>query len=114
MYDRGTAFRDRYLRPSRHDQHVGIVGIRSKIIDNSQIHVESSTDSCSSASAIAFMQGLYPPFPHVSCDSDVPGHNRMHNGSVLNYPMCGYQYPNIRTIAPDRDPDAIWYVLAPT
>jgi hypothetical protein len=108
MYDRGTAFRDRYLRPSRHDRHVGIVGITSKTIDSSQLQVESSTDRCSSASAIAFMQGLYPPFPHVSCDSDVPSCNWMSNGSVLNYPMGGYQYPNIRTIAPDRDPDSIW------
>ncbi|KAK3293326.1 histidine phosphatase superfamily [Chaetomium fimeti] len=75
---------------------------------NEHLHVESSTDRCSSASALAFMQGLYPPFPHVSCDSDVPGHNWMSNGSVLNYPMGGYQYPNIRTVAPDRDPDSIW------
>lgn len=110
MYEKGAAFRDRYLRPSRHDHHVGIVGIEPKTIDNSQVHVESSTDRHSSASAIAFVQGLYPPFPHVSCDSDVPSHNWMSDGSVLNYPLGGYQYPNIRTIAPERDPDSIWYV----
>ncbi|KAH6622933.1 histidine phosphatase superfamily [Chaetomium tenue] len=75
---------------------------------NEHVHVESSTDRRSSASAIAFIQGLYPPFPHVSCDSDVPSHNWMSDGTVLNYPLGGYQYPNIRTIAPDRDPDSIW------
>ncbi|KAK4040545.1 histidine phosphatase superfamily [Parachaetomium inaequale] len=76
--------------------------------DNEHLHVESSTDRCSSTSAIAFMQGLYPPSPHVSCDSDVPKHNWCADGSVVNYPMCGYQYPNIKTLAPDRDPDSIW------
>jgi hypothetical protein len=110
MYDQGAAFRNRYLRPSRHDEYVGIVGISFKTIDNSQLHIEASTESYSSASAIAFMQGLYPPFPHTTCDRDVPEHNYCANGSMLNYPMCGYQYPNIRAIAPDRDPDSIWYV----
>lgn len=112
MYDQGAAFRNRYLRPSRHDDYVGIVGINFKTIDNSQLHIEASTESCSTASAIAFMQGLYPPFPHTTCDLDVPAHNYCANGSMLNYPMCGYQYPNIRTIAADRDPDSIWYVVA--
>lgn len=110
MHDQGAAFRNRYLRPSRHDEYAGIVGINFKTIDNSQLNVEASTESCSSASAIAFMQGLYPPFPHTTCDFDVPEHNYCANGSMLNYPMCGYQYPNIRSIAPDRDPDSIWYV----
>ncbi|AEO61819.1 hypothetical protein MYCTH_2141041 [Thermothelomyces thermophilus ATCC 42464] len=76
--------------------------------DNEQLHVESSTDRCASASAIAFMQGLYPPIPHAACDSDVPNHHWLSNGSILNNPLNGYQYPNIRTLAPDRDPDSIW------
>ncbi|KAK4155255.1 histidine phosphatase superfamily [Chaetomidium leptoderma] len=77
-------------------------------IDHSHLNVESSTDHCSSASAIAFMQGLYPPWPHTPCDLDIPDHTRFANGSILNYPMFGYQYPNIRTISPNTDPDSIW------
>jgi hypothetical protein len=111
MFGLGSAFRNRYLRPSRHDDYVGIVGISPKLIDNSQLLIEASTEPRSSASAIAFMQGLYPQFPHTTCDLDVPHLNRLANGSFLNFPMCGYQYPNIRTIAPDRDPDSIWYVM---
>jgi len=110
LHELGATFRNRYLRPSRHEDYVGIVGIQPKLIDNSQLSIEASTEPHSSASAIAFMQGLYPPFPHTTCDLDVPYYNRFANGSFMNYPMCGYQYPNIRTIAQDRDPDSIWYV----
>ncbi|KAL2179966.1 uncharacterized protein P884DRAFT_256288 [Thermothelomyces heterothallicus CBS 202.75] len=56
MYVQGAAFRNRYLHPSRYDEHVSIVGIDSEHINTAQLHVESSTDRCSSASAIAFMQ----------------------------------------------------------
>jgi hypothetical protein len=113
MLDQGAAFRSRYLRPARHDQHVGIVGIESKPINNSHLNVEASTDQRSSASATAFLQGLYPPWPYTSCDLDVPPHTRVANGSILNYPLNGYQYPNIRTISPENDPDSIWYVYRP-
>lgn len=109
MYAQGAAFRNRYIRPARYDQYVGTVGISRKVIDNSQLHIESSADRCSSASALAFMQGAYPPIPHVSCDTDVPKHNWLADGTVINYPMCGYQYPNIQTTAPERDSDSIWY-----
>jgi len=108
MRGRGDAFRNRYLRPSRYNDYVGIVGIQHKTIDSSQLTVESSTDRCSSASAMAFMQGLYPPWLHTTCDLEVPEHTRFANGSLLNYPLCGYQYPNIRTISPMTDPDSIW------
>ncbi|KAL2160302.1 hypothetical protein VTH06DRAFT_1475 [Thermothelomyces fergusii] len=108
MYAQGAAFRNRYLCRSGYDEYVGIVGIDPEHINTAQLRVESSTDPCSSASALAFMQGLYPPNPHVACDSDVPHHHWLPNGSILNYPLNGYQYPNIRTLAPDRDPDSIW------
>ncbi|KAL2139562.1 hypothetical protein VTI28DRAFT_5043 [Corynascus sepedonium] len=108
MYDQGAAFRDRYVRPSRYDEYVGTVGIEAKHINNAQLHVESSTDRYSSASALAFVQGLYPPVPHVTCDSNIPSYQWLSNGSLLNYPLFGYQYPNVRTLAPGRDPDSIW------
>ncbi|KAL2197278.1 histidine phosphatase superfamily [Corynascus similis CBS 632.67] len=77
--------------------------------DNERLHIESSTDRYSSASAFAFVQGLYPPVPHVTCDSNIPSYQWLSNGSLLNYPLFGYQYPNVRTLAPGRDPDSIWY-----
>ncbi|KAL1842597.1 hypothetical protein VTJ49DRAFT_4777 [Mycothermus thermophilus] len=108
MYALGAAFRDRYVRLSRVDEHVGIVGIRPRTLDNSQLFIQTSTDGCSATSAIAFLQGLYPPFPRVSCDRTVPEHTRLPDNSIVNYPMFGYQYPNIRTSDPDHDPDSIW------
>jgi hypothetical protein len=105
----GSAFRDRYLRPSRADQDVGIVGIRSETLDNSQLFIHTSTDAFSTASAAAFVQGLYPPLPQVPCDRTVSEYHRLTNGSsFINYPMFGYQYPNIRTSDPGKDPDSIW------
>ncbi|KAK4120763.1 phosphoglycerate mutase-like protein [Parathielavia appendiculata] len=108
LYDQGAAFRNRYVRPSRHEDFVGLVGIQSKAIDNSQLYVESSTDECSAASALAFMQGLYPPWPYTTCDLGIPEYIQTGNDSILNYPLCGYQYPNVRTISPHYDQDAIW------
>ncbi|KAL2265590.1 hypothetical protein VTJ83DRAFT_6690 [Remersonia thermophila] len=108
MHALGAAFRDRYVRLSRSDEHVGIVGVRPKTLDNSQLFIQASADGCSATSAIAFMQGLYPPFPQVSCDRTVPEHTRLADNSIVNYPMFGYQYPIIRTSDPDRDPDSIW------
>ncbi|KAK4100956.1 phosphoglycerate mutase-like protein [Parathielavia hyrcaniae] len=108
LYEQGAAFRNRYVRPSRHEDFVGLVGIDPKTIDNSQLYVESSTDECSADSALAFMQGLYPPWPYTTCDLGIPDHIKTGNGSILNYPLCGYQYPNIRTISPENDQDAIW------
>ncbi len=111
MRSQGLVFRNRYLRPAHHDEHVGIAGIEPETVDNSQLVIEASTDRCSSASAIAFMQGLYPPWPHDTCSFDSPGHSRVANSSIPNYPLCGYQFPNIRTISPINDPDSIWYRL---
>ncbi|KAL2135614.1 hypothetical protein VTI74DRAFT_7761 [Chaetomium olivicolor] len=107
LYNQGSSFRDRYVRPKRHDDFVGIVGISPKTIDNSQLHVESSTEECSSASALAFVQGLYPQFPHVHCDFEVPEAYRYPNDTIENYPLSGYQYPNLRTVS-KHDPDSIW------
>ena len=111
MHSQGAVFRNRYLRPSYHDEHVGIVGIEPETVDNSQLVVEASTDRCSSASAIAFMQGLYPPRPHATCSFDGPDQTRFANSSIPNYPLCGYQFPGIRTISPINDADSIWYRL---
>jgi hypothetical protein len=111
MYNQGVAFRNRYLQPSDDNDYVGIFGIQADTLDNSQLNVESSTDECSTASAISFMEGLYPPSPHATCDLDVSSQNRDTNSSMVDYPLCGSQYPNIRTIFPGHDPDSIWYVV---
>ncbi|KAG7294235.1 hypothetical protein NEMBOFW57_004305 [Staphylotrichum longicolle] len=88
MLDQGAAFRNRYLRPSRYDEYVGIVGVKSKHINNSHLNVEASTDRRSSASATAFLQGLYPPWPYTSCDLDVPPHNRVFYSSLWDKVFC--------------------------
>lgn len=109
MHDRGAAFRNRYIYPSGYDEYVGTVGIEPHHINNAQLHVESSTEHYSSASAIAFMHGLYPPVPHVTYDSIIPSDQWLFDGSQSDYSLFGYQNPNVKTLAPGSDPDSIWY-----
>jgi hypothetical protein len=114
MHNQGAVFRSRYLQRlghGSHNNHVGIVGIEPETISSSQLNVEASTDHCSSASAIAFMQGLYPPWPPTTCGLKMPGHAPFANSSILDYPLCGYQFPRIRAISPNNDPDSIWYCV---
>ncbi|SPQ27421.1 06e19ba6-2275-446d-aaaa-21f6a3a84ba7 [Thermothielavioides terrestris] len=108
MHDLGAAFRARYLGPSTHDGFVGIVGISPEDIDNSHFNIESFTDECSLASAVSFVQGLYPRSPGSPCEQNADPDYGPGEGSKLNDPLCDHQYPNIRTVHPDLDPDSIW------
>ncbi|KAK3997052.1 histidine phosphatase superfamily [Cladorrhinum sp. PSN332] len=112
----GSTVRDRYLWRSRvapgepdADDIAPIVGISRNAIDNSQLSIISTTDSYVVGSAMAFLQGLYPPvtqaFPNSTGGIEAAS---LANGSIVNYPLEGYQYPNIRTLSRVNDPDSIW------
>ena len=85
------------------------MGIQKNAIDNSQIEIISTTDSFIFTSALAFMQGLYPPIQQASESSGVVNSAIASNGSLVNYPLGGYQYPNIET-STVFDPADIWLV----
>jgi len=113
MFSQGSMFRTRYLEAGdsdqRHDEagnvHAPIVGIQKNAIDNSQIEIISTTDGFIFTSALAFMQGLYPPV-QANSSGDLDG-AIVSNGSLVNYPLGGYQYPNIET-STVYDPADIW------
>ncbi len=115
LVSQGSLFRSRYLDNKNYTHgeglltdHAFIHGIEVNAIDNSQLTIYSSTESYISASAFAFMQGLYPP----STQSFTSGTGGLEaatlaNGSLLDYPLAGYQYPNILA-ASSGDPESIW------
>lgn len=117
MFSQGSMFRARYLQTGSfaQDEEGGIdsapiVGIEKNAIDNSQIEILSTTDSFIFTGALAFMQGLYPPIEQAFADNSGDMDSAiLANGTLVNYPLNGYQYPNIRT-ASVQDPEAIWYV----
>ncbi|KAL1880000.1 hypothetical protein VTK73DRAFT_6390 [Phialemonium thermophilum] len=115
MFDEGTTFRQRYLDNSNFDPNGTVVslpapieGVEINAIDNSQLYISSSNDGYSTASALAFLQGLYPPLSQAFSDSSGGmAAARLANGSIVDYPLDGYQYPDIQ--APSvLDPNYIW------
>ncbi|KAK4226993.1 histidine phosphatase superfamily, partial [Podospora fimiseda] len=110
LYTQGAALRDRYLRINPEDENnAPLIGISRNAIDNSQLNIISTTDSYVVGSATSFLQGLYPPvtqaFPNSTGGLLAAS---LSNGSILNFPLDGYQYPNIRTLSRVNDPDSIW------
>jgi hypothetical protein len=105
----GSDFRDRYVSPpvnaSQLTVKTPINGLNVNDIENTQLYVASQNDEWVSASAMAFMQGLYPPRSSGTLTLD--GESIMGNGSLIQYPLDGYQYPNIETLG-SLDFNSVW------
>ncbi len=93
MYDAGQLIRDRYIEPPASGTQLTtdavINGISVNSIENTQLYLLGLDDAHFTTSAMAFMQGLYPP---ANMFEDA---GQLQNGSFLSYPLGGYQYPNI-------------------
>ncbi|KAI9645132.1 hypothetical protein NHQ30_005866 [Ciborinia camelliae] len=105
LYNSGSLLRDRYLNSTATQLTLGlpINGLSGQHIINNQLQVWSTGDEYVVGSAQAFMQGLYPPVPGVGHGMD----SILANGSVINYPLGGYQYPNINSLS-EMDYNYIW------
>lgn len=103
----GALLRQRYLSSSGNASQLTtsapINGISASDIENSQLSALSNDDEFISSSALAFFQGLYPPrnFPLFYTQ------NVLSDGSNINFPLDGYQYPNIGTVS-SLDFNYIW------
>jgi hypothetical protein len=99
LYEAGQIIRDRYISAPPNGTHLTnfspINGISSSAIDNSQLVVFSTDDPWVSASAMAFLQALYPPRDSIVVDLE----SILGNSSLDQYPLNGYQYPNIETLS---------------
>lgn len=106
MMRQGTAFRARYIKDgvnnSDYDgiQTAYLQNLKPDMIDNDDLDLISQTDEWVSGGAMAFLQGLYPPSTN-SFDSSIGGDeiamNLVDGDNKTEYPLNGYQYPNIRT-----------------
>ena len=116
MLQQGTAFRSRYATTnssssSNSTESTQIPGLAVHAIDNSQLQA-LSRDTYFAMGAVAFMQGLYPPTQNSVVS--LPGGSDMGENYVLganstDYPLNGYQYPDIETPS-DSDAASLAYV----
>ncbi|TVY35660.1 hypothetical protein LSUB1_G006321 [Lachnellula subtilissima] len=96
----GQTIRDRYISSPSNSSITGsypIDGLQENEIDNGQMSVLSTTDEYITASALAFMQGLYPP--RSTATEVVDEESIMGNGTLEQFPLNGYQYPNIASLS---------------
>ena len=109
LFGAGYAIRDLYITTSSFNatefSHQ-VSGISEYNLVNDEIDILSTTDQFVSASAQAFMQGLYPPMGETY-GSIVYDSSQSVNGTMIDYPLDGYQYSNVITAGPG-DPASIY------
>lgn len=102
LYSQGQHLRERYINGTTGSV---INGMTASVLDNSQIYMLGMDDNFVSASAMAFMQGLYPPFPELGEDAV----NAV-DGKAIQYPspaLNGYQYPALSLVS-ELDFNYLW------
>ena len=110
LYDAGALFRQRYIAPSNGSGSdiLLIDGISPFEIDNIQVLAQSLLEIFVLQSAQAFLQGLYPPVDQTPNNATLLADDYLlSNGSSVQYPLNGYQYPQLYTTS-DLDPNSIW------
>ncbi|KAI1106421.1 phosphoglycerate mutase-like protein [Jackrogersella minutella] len=116
LYTQGSLFRARYLssNSSLSDENntmttnSPINGIEQAALDNSQLAMYSTTDDYVVGGALAFLQGLYPPVTRTfAADNGGENASLLADGTTVEYPLDGYQYPNILS-TPITDLSSVW------
>jgi lysosomal acid phosphatase len=90
----GSILRSEYLEPTS----PSYIGMRSDVVDNNEIKVRVKNGGEGSVifdSAIALLQGLYPPNPKNKIV--------LANGTEVVAPLGGYQYVPVETVEPSND-----------
>ncbi|KAH6713822.1 histidine acid phosphatase-like protein [Leptodontidium sp. MPI-SDFR-AT-0119] len=104
LFNAGTGIRNRYITSMNISQEtIPINGISVHDLDNGQLDASTMDTPHVAASAVAFMQGLYPPFDAITSDEETLSGD----GGRYEYPLSGYQYPTIATLS-DLDFNHIW------
>ena len=96
LFSAGSFFRQRYLAEpqAQREADLSIAGLSQTALDNAQTMILSTPDQYAIGSAQAFLQGLYPPLGSSSGSTTDQTAN-LTNGSVIESPLGGYQYPQI-------------------
>ncbi|KAE9380286.1 phosphoglycerate mutase-like protein [Stipitochalara longipes BDJ] len=98
LYEVGQVYRERYITGSANSTLTNaspIYGINTYAIDNYQLQIMATDDPWVSTGAMAFMQALYPPRNALVLDLE----SMLANSSLAEYPLNGYQYPNIESLS---------------
>ncbi|BCS19178.1 uncharacterized protein APUU_12006S [Aspergillus puulaauensis] len=108
LHEAGSAFRDRYVALDGVDSDTSkrIVSLAPELLNTEDVKVASTPDIAVLASAQAFMQGVYPPLNETFNSSFYGGDLELADGSVVQAPLGGYQYPSIETFGFD-DPQSV-------
>lgn len=107
LYSAGSFFRRRYLG-GIYDGATSVPtinNISTDVLENMEIFVMSTVEQYVGASALAFMQGLYPP-TNISLGGTSALVSPPDNESMTTNPLEGYQYPQLYT-ASSQDPNSV-------
>lgn len=103
VFQSGSYYRSRYIDSNATNP---IFGINSDLVKDSQLNVQSPTDTVLQNSATGFLQGLYPPVGATL------GSEAIANGSTIQSPLGGYQLIPVSVLAPtsavSQPGDAVW------
>ncbi|KAF3401056.1 hypothetical protein DPV78_005324 [Talaromyces pinophilus] len=97
LYNVGSNFRARYIiGGSVKAQNTWVQDLNQNKLDPEQVRIYSTSEQFNEASALAFMQGLYPP----TGDEDqsytyLDDTYILSNGTIVGSPLNDYQYPRI-------------------
>ena len=112
LYSVGQFFRSRYITdgtsPTEPTAIAPLAGLNEDTQNDQQMYVLASNNQYVSASAQAFMQGLYPPQTlESSTSSTLDIDNVLANGTYIAYPNSGMNLPHVQT-AGSTDPNSIY------
>lgn len=115
MVQLGQTLRTRYISGSGSSVRVQqIAGLGRDALNNDQVYIQTADEQHLVASAQAFMQGLYPPKTLGSGNGTGSSTaNFLANGSVIDYPMGGYQYADVQT-AHQFNPESVHIAGTPS
>ena len=89
MFSAGTLFRDRYITGTTPGNNLTIPGISMYEIDNTQTFALSLLHDYVTASAQAFIQGLYPPLNNSFSTDDpiISPESLLANSTQVSFPL---------------------------
>ncbi|KAK8168949.1 histidine phosphatase superfamily [Phyllosticta citrichinensis] len=111
-HDQGNFFRQLYVSGETNEGDATgprpIVDLSKDALENNQLFLLASENDYATATGLAFLQGLYPPLGmNASNVALLGGAATLSNGSFVQAPLGGYQYPQLRT-ASNYDPNLIY------
>ena len=89
VFTSGTYFRNRYIASGASSP---IFGINTDLVKQTQITASAPADTVLGSSAMAFLQGLYPP------TGDLLASATLRNGTKVQTPLNGYQLIPIQSV----------------